>query len=113
MHKLIAILGLVLTSSQGFAGSQELFCMVKDSLDPVFQQKVVLHEGEKNKLFGDYDEFGFYLTSKENGIVELQTLNRNEPTRSYATGVLREKNDFVDLAIWKRDYLMEVRCTLL
>lgn len=91
----------------------ELICEVKNSLDPVFQQKVVLQEGDKNKLIGDFNEFSFYLTSKGNRIVELQTLNQIEPTRSYATGILREKNDFIDLAIWKRDYLMEVRCSLL
>ncbi len=74
---------------------------------------VVLEESDKNKLVGDFNEFSFYLTSKGNNVVELQTLNRYEPTRSYATSVLRAKNDFIDLAILERDYLMEVRCSLL
>ncbi|MFP5384778.1 MAG: hypothetical protein ACLGHN_01780 [Bacteriovoracia bacterium] len=107
------ILGLLVTTSQVFAASMEVSCEVKNSLDPVFQQKLVLEESDKNKLIGDFNEFSFYLTSKGNEVVELQTLNRYEPTRSYATGALREKDDFVDLAIWKRDYLMEVRCSRL
>lgn len=103
---------LLLLSAQAFAGSIELHCEASYNLEKVLQRTVSLEENEKNKAFGDFNEFTFYISSKGKDVLELQVLNHNEPSRIYATSVVNADHNFVDLSIWKREFLLDVRCSL-
>ncbi len=111
MHKLLVSL-LLLASFTAQAGPMELMCEASFNLTKVLQKKVTLAELEKNQVFGEFEEFTFFVSSKGKNVIELQALNNNEPSRTYATGVLNADQAYIDLAVWKREYLLEVRCSL-
>lgn len=103
---------LLLLSTEAFAGPLELNCEASYNLEKVLQSKVTLEENEKNKAFGDFNQFTFYISSQGKDVLELQVLNHNEPSRTYATSVVNAEHNFVDLSIWNRDFLLDVRCSL-
>lgn len=111
MLKLPALI-LLMSSYSLQAKSIELLCEAKINTTKVLQKSVTLQENEKNQVFGEFEEFTFYISSKGKDILELQTLNHIEPSRTYATGVVNSEHSYIDLAIWKREFLLEVRCSL-
>lgn len=110
MHKILVFI-LFIASLSAQAASKELLCEVSFNTTKVLQQKVILEENKKNQVFGEFEEFTFFITSKGKNVIEIHALNNNEPSRTYATGVIDSASSFVDLAVWKREYLLEVRCT--
>lgn len=108
----LTTLFLLMTSYSLQAKTIELMCEAKINTTKVFQKSVTLQENEKNHVFGEFEEFTFYISSKGNDVLELQTLNHIEPSRTYATGKVNSQHSYIDLAIWKREFLLEVRCTL-
>lgn len=111
MFKTISALSLLLTFN-AFAGSMTLKCEGTYNLDKVVSETVTIGDSERNKKFAEFEEFEFILTKNGPETVELQAYNGNEPSRSYATASINEKGEFVMLSIWKREYLLEIRCTL-
>lgn len=110
MTKFFAFFALV-ASFSSYAGPMNLACTVSFNADKVLETSVTLNPKERNKSFGEIDGFEFFLSENNDSTIELQALNVMEPSRSYATAKLSEISSFVDLSIWTREFLLEVRCT--
>lgn len=100
-----------ITSFSSFAHETTLQCKATYNLDTVLETQVTLGHGEVNKAFGEFQGFQFFLSDKGNSTIELQSLNSYEPSRSYATAKINEAGTFVELSIWTRDFILEIRCT--
>ena len=112
MHKLkLLSLLCLLCSSLSYGASISLTCEVRFNLEQVLQKKVILHQHEKNVVIGDFNQFSFFISSKGGDLIELQALNHNAPSRSYATANLNSPDSYVDLAVWTREFLLEIRCS--
>lgn len=111
MIKTIVASLFVLTSLSSFAQETTLQCKATYNLDTVLETAVTLAQGETNKSFGSFEGFEFFLSDKGNSTLELQSLNSYDPSRSYATAKVNEAGTFVELSIWTRDFLLEIRCT--
>lgn len=112
MKKLLTIC-VLLSSFSSMAASYDLNCTAAHNMDKVIDTNITVNDGDRNKMFGEYDSFRFFVTGAGNKTIELQSLDLSTPSRSYATTKLTEKGSFVELSVWTRDYLLEVRCTLL
>lgn len=112
MKKFFTLLTLTM-SLNSFAAGYELNCTASHNMDKVIETKVSIQDGERNKNFGEYDQFRFFVTASDKNMIEVQSMDLNGPSRSYATSNLSEKGAFVELSVWTRDYLLEVRCSRL
>jgi hypothetical protein len=111
--KLLFLLATILATFKLWASSElVLKCTAIHNLDKVVETEVNLKPTDREKTFGKYEEFKFIISSKGDQTVEIQSLNLIEPSRSYATGKLTHLGDFVELSVWNRDYILDVRCTL-
>lgn len=106
--KSLLISSLLLVTTNVFA--MDFHCEATYNNNVIVSQDVTLSSNERNKAFAEVDEFVFYLSDNGKNVVELQTLHMYEPTRSYATALITSPGQFVQLSIWKRDYLLEVIC---
>lgn len=111
LKSLIVLSALV--SSQAFAKDLNLKCIATYNADKVLEKEVTLATGARSLSFGGVEGFEFFLTHSGENTVELQALNSDEPSRSYATAKLTDAASFVELSIWKREFIMEVRCTVI
>lgn len=107
--KYLALAPLILTGIV-FAGPDNFHCKATYNLETALDKKVNLENTPVT--FGGVDAFNFHLQRKADGRVELQASNMEEPSRSYATASIKNPGDNVELSIWTKYYLMEVRCTL-
>lgn len=102
---------IFLLSTSSFAKDYILNCTAKHNLDLVLETDVTLIEKEKNKLIGSFEGFDFILSSGDKDNLELQVYNGFEPSRIYSTAKVADPGAFVEQSVWKRDYLLDVRCT--
>lgn len=108
--KLLFVSLLALASSAEAQAGRPLFCKALYN-----NETVLAHEVEvKNEraTFGEFDEFTFYLTAKNDNKVELQSYNAADPSRSYATAILKDAGDVVELSIWNNFHILDVQCKL-
>jgi hypothetical protein len=108
----IFLMGTIFSSS-AFAKDFHLKCVASYNADKVLETEVKLPAGVKSLGFGSFEEFDFYLTQTGENTVELQALYNADPSRSYATAKLTDSSSFVELSIWRREFIMEVRCTVI
>jgi hypothetical protein len=111
MKKILA-LGALICSLNSMAASYDMNCTATHNMDKVIETRVTVQDGDRNKAFGEYENFRFFVTAAGNNTVEVQSFDSSTPSRTYATSKMSEKGNFVELSIWTRDYLLEVRCTL-
>lgn len=110
--KNIFALTIICASMNSWASNDlKLTCTAIHNLDKVVETEVVLSSEDKNRTFGEYQEFKFIISSKQDEKVEIQSLNINEPSRTYATGQLSTPGSYVELSVWNREYILDVRCT--
>jgi hypothetical protein len=102
-----------LLSSQAFAKDFKLKCIATYNADKVLETELTLATGARSTSFGGAEGFEFFLTHSGENTVELQALNIDEPSRSYATAKLTDTESFVQLSIWKREFILEVRCSMI
>lgn len=100
-----------LLSFQAFAKDLDLRCIASHNTQVVLDRNVKLLSGSRGVFFGKAAGLDLFLTHSGESTVELQALNPYEPSRTYATAILTETGTFVELSIWKRDFVAEVRCT--
>lgn len=105
------ILASLLFSFTSFAKDMNLSCKASFNMETVFESEVTL--GNEKVNVGEFENFIYFVTQKADGRVELQSHDMDEPSRSYATASLKNVGDYVELSIWNRAYIMDVRCTLL
>jgi hypothetical protein len=108
--KWLLLLALALTSLTAFASELHLNCNITQNTKVIAENSVVISEGQKNVLFGDFEEFEFFISSMGADRYELQALNKMEPSRSYATGHLNATSRELELSLWTREFLMETKC---
>ena len=114
MNSLKLILALsILLSTQAFAKDFNLKCMAKYNADKVLETEVKLAGGARGVSFGEAEGFEFILTQSGEKTVELQAHNIFGESRSYATAQLTDASSYVELSLWNREFIMEVRCTML
>lgn len=109
MKKLIIALALSLSSSALLA--EELFCTVSVNFETVAEVQLQVEPTQK-EAYVMADAFSFYVTNKGQGKFELEIFNADEPSRSYAEGFLRTKEDTLAWTLWSRDMLLETKCKL-
>ncbi|MFZ4713201.1 MAG: hypothetical protein ACOYL6_05805 [Bacteriovoracaceae bacterium] len=110
--KNIIFLSLLALSTGAFANTYSLKCVASYNAEKIVDTEVKLADKEQNSTFAKFDEFQFILSSKGNNVIELQFVDIYEPSRNYATAMLNGVGTYVELSIWRKDMLMETRCTL-
>ena len=112
MRTLFTLATILATFELWASGDLKLKCIANHNLDKVLETNITLKPTDNDKTLGEYEEFKFIISSKGDETIEIQSLNIVEPSRSYATGKLTHPEDFVELSIWNREYILDVRCTL-
>lgn len=100
-------------SSQAFAKNYQLKCTATFNSQTILEKEITLPDSGKTLSIGTEEGFEYLLTSKVGNVIELQVLDREEQFRMYASAKFPSVNSLVELSIWRRDYLMEARCTSL
>lgn len=109
---MLKVLSLVLFFSiSASAKDLKLKCTAQHNLDLVVEEEILLSPGAKNKVFGTYEDFRFYVTDKGADLIEVHAFNGSEPSRTYATAKLKDAGDFVEASVWNRELILDVRCT--
>jgi hypothetical protein len=106
----LLILLTIIHCYNAFSKDQVLKCQASYNTDVILETEVSLKKGEQNKLFGELAGLQFFLSDKGNNSIEVQAVNNYEPSRNYASAKFVDPSSFLELSIWKRDYLLEVRC---
>lgn len=102
----------ILTFVSFSAIATEFDCRYFYNLEEVYRNKVTINDGQKEMRIAELEEYVFFLSSHPRGKFELQALNRIEPSRTYASAILSSSNPELELVIWKRDGMVEGKCTL-
>lgn len=108
----ISLLLLAILPFSAWGKDLALDCELKHNQTLIFTRSLTLKTGQKNVSVGSYDLFEVLVSSKSAQEIELQIYNAAEPSRSYATGVLKDKLSQVELSLWTREFLMEAHCRL-
>jgi hypothetical protein len=108
--KSILILG-ALISFQALAKDLDLRCVALNSGQVVLDRNISLVSGTRGLFIGKAAGLDFILTHSGENKVELQAFNAYEPSRTFATANISEAGSFVELSIWKREFVVEARCT--
>lgn len=106
----ILILG-ALMSFEVLAKDLDLRCIASHNAQVVLDRNIRLVSGTRGLFIGRAAGLDLILTHSGENKVELQAFNAYEPSRTYATANISEAGSFVDLSIWKREYVLEARCT--
>ena len=61
-------------------------------------------------VVGELGDVEIQVSSTPRGQVELLGYNFIEPSRSYSTASMTQSGDRIELALWKREFLVEVKC---
>lgn len=109
MKKLIVAMMLSLCSTAVFA--EELFCTLSVNMETVGEVQFKAEPQAKTPYL-IADGFSFYVSNKGNSKFELEIFNLEGPSRSYAEGFLRSKEDTLAWTLWTRDMLLETKCKL-
>ena len=110
MLKLFIFILLALPLS-AMAQDLKLKCIAKHNLDLIVEEEILLAPGARNKTFGSFEDFRFYVTDKGHEIIEVHAYSMSASSRIYATARLKEEGDFVEASIWNTELVLDVRCT--
>ncbi len=113
--KFVLLASLFICSLPGasFAQVFNLRCKAIYNSEVILDRDVALQYKQRNLNIGGKEPFQFILSSAPDGKVEFQAYNSWDPSRSYASALMSGRGAFVELSIWKREYLLEARCVLL
>lgn len=110
--KNVFTLATIFAISQSIASSEmNLKCTAIHNLDKVMETEIKLKQTDKEKVIGEFEGFKFMVSSKGDNLIEIQSLNLDEPSRSYATGKVDNHGSYVELSVWNRNYILDFRCT--
>lgn len=105
--KIFLSLLFVFTLTQAYADT-DLRCEVRHNYELVLVNEFSLPQNAKNLSFGSFNEFEFLLTSVEGKRAELQIYDAQTPSRTYSVGELRK--EALELILWTREQILDVRC---
>jgi hypothetical protein len=87
-------------------------CQVMMDTRHLFSETFTIPYGHQNFIIGELDEFVFFMSSRSKDIFELQILDRQAPSRSYAMAQLSPSSPLLGMSIWKREFLIDIQCQL-
>jgi hypothetical protein len=99
---------ILLFSTSAIAADFE--CSFHQNLTEIYRSTVVVNG--KDVKIAAFDGYEFFMGQLPEGKYELQALNVYEPSRTYAATRLSTSNPEIELTIWKREAIIEARCTL-
>lgn len=102
------IIFLSLLSTSALAADFE--CSYFQNLQEIHRSQVSVTG--KNVRIATFDQYEFFMSQLPEGRFELQAYNSYEPSRTYAVARLSSANPEIELTIWKREIMIEARCTL-
>ncbi len=77
----------------------------------VFTQRVIINSRSEFVL-PKMDYLSSKIKSMGNNQFEIEVFDPSNPSRSYATAIMKNKNDFVKWANWDREAIFEIACVL-
>lgn len=89
--------------------ASDLICSVKFNTQEVFETKVSVKEGQRVK-FVSIENYTFFLKNTKAHDFELEVLDMDIPSRSYALASLKNGEDKLQYSLWSRDTLLETSC---
>lgn len=108
--KTTILLLLALASFAASAAEMTLQCRGYRNYEILLENEVRIGDLEKNIQVGELEEYQIIVSSLGNDKIELQGYNMSEPSRTYATTTMAKAGDMIELAVWKREFLLEVKC---
>ena len=108
--KNIFFASLLLLSVNSFASN--LLCSLKVNLETIDEREIEVSAKEKVN-FTDYENYRFFITNNSNDQYTIEVFDGDTPSRSYATGILKNQNDSVKWSLWTRDIILDADCSLL
>lgn len=109
--KLMITTLLAFVSLQAFAGDITLSCQGFYNYELILENEVRITEFQKNIEIGEIGEYQIMVSSLGQNKIELLGYNFTEPSRTYATAFMNKSGDVIELAVWKREFLLEVKCS--
>ncbi len=88
----------------------EFECSYHQNLTEIYRSTVSVNG--KDVKIAAFDGHEFFMSQLPDGKYELQAYNMYEPSRTYAAARVSITNPEIELTIWKREALIEARCTL-
>lgn len=108
--KVISLALLTLFSTTCLAS--EVTCSIKVNTQQDTVTKFKIEENERVK-FGSADNLTFFLKRLTTRDFELELLDVNIPSRSYAKATLEKSSDHLQYSYWSREMLLEAECNLI
>jgi hypothetical protein len=102
---------IALSTLSAVAGEITLHCQGTRNYEVVMEQEVKLADLQKNLSVGQVGEYEVIVSSLGNNKIELQGYDSTAPSRTYSTTVINKSGDTMELAIWTREFIFEVKCS--
>ena len=109
--KLMITALMTLFTLNAFAGEMTLSCQGFYNYELILENEVKIGEFQKNIELGEIGEYKILVSSLGQNKIELLGYNFTEPSRTYTTALMNKSGDIIELAVWKREFLLEVKCT--
>lgn len=109
--KLMITTLMTLFTLNAFASKMTLSCQGFHNYELILENEVKIGEFQKNIAIGEISEYQISVSSLGQNKIELQGYNFTEPSRTYTTAFMNKSGDIIELAVWKRELLIEVKCT--
>lgn len=103
------ILILTFLAFSSFTFATTLDCSGSHNTKVLFTQRVTLNARSEAKL----PKLGYIeakIKSMGNYQFEIEVFDPSNPSRGYATGIIKNVNDFVKWASWDREAIFEIAC---
>ncbi|OUR97277.1 hypothetical protein A9Q84_13200 [Halobacteriovorax marinus] len=108
MKKISLLFAFVICSS---TMATDLICKINLNTTNVFTTKVSVEAGEKVTIAAG-EQYSFFLKNLVGDDYELEVLNVQAPSRSYALASLSTSSDKLQYSLWSRDILLEASCRI-
>lgn len=93
------------------AGAKEVSCMISQNLEPVSQMTIFSEPGKKMAI-DRVEGISAYITEKDNNLFILEAYLLDYDVRGYSEGHLHHPSDKLTFALWGRDSVVEIACSL-
>ncbi len=101
---------ILLTLLSASALAAEFECSFHQNLSEIYRTTVAVNG--KDVKIAAFDGYEFFLSELPDHKYELQAYNMYEPSRTYAAAILSPSHTEIELTIWKREIMLDARCSL-
>lgn len=105
------IIALTFLLSASMAKASDLVCNVKINAEEAAVTEFTVAPNTE-VTYAVLEGYKFFVSNLGNSKFELEIYDSNGPTRSYATGHLRNLTDDLSWTLWSREILLETTCKL-